>query len=128
MSTVKALNDQVVSTLPMAASPAMIPPTRSTARRGEERRSSTRASADGRSPRRAIAKTTRDAMMTELDAQFPGYGFKQHKGYPTPEHCRLLAEKGAVPIHRRSFARVRQALGLEPVQLELEAAPVILTS
>ncbi len=63
-----------------------------------------------------IAKTTRDAMMVELDATYPGYGFAHHKGYPTPEHCRLLAQKGAVDIHRRSFARVRQALGLEPLQ------------
>ncbi len=67
-----------------------------------------------------IAKTTRDAMMVELDVKFPGYGFAHHKGYPTPEHCRLLAEKGAVEIHRRSFARVRQALGLEPLQLEMD--------
>lgn len=65
-----------------------------------------------------IAKTTRDRMMDELDRTWPGYGFASHKGYPTPEHCRLLKEKGAVDIHRRSFARVRQALGLEPLQLE----------
>ncbi|MGA9522480.1 MAG: ribonuclease HII [Myxococcaceae bacterium] len=67
-----------------------------------------------------IAKTTRDAMMIELDAKYPGYGFAHHKGYPTPAHCRLLEEKGAVEIHRRSFARVRHALGLEPLQLELD--------
>ena len=65
-----------------------------------------------------IAKTTRDRMLDVLDAAHPGYGFASHKGYPTPEHCRLLKEKGATPIHRRSFARVRQALGLEPLQLE----------
>jgi len=65
-----------------------------------------------------MAKTTRDRMMTEYDATYPGYGLAHHKGYPTPEHCKLLAEKGACPIHRRSFARVRQALGLEPLQLE----------
>lgn len=65
-----------------------------------------------------VAKTTRDALMIEYDAQYPGYGFASHKGYPTPEHCRTLKEKGAVPIHRRSFARVRHALGLEPLQLE----------
>jgi len=65
-----------------------------------------------------VAKTTRDAMMDAYDREYPGYGFKSHKGYPTPEHCRLLKEKGAVPIHRRSFARVREALGLEPLQLE----------
>jgi ribonuclease HII len=66
-----------------------------------------------------IAKTTRDACMLELDRMFSGYGFASHKGYPTPEHCRTLAELGALPVHRRSFARVRKALGLDPVQGEL---------
>ena len=63
-----------------------------------------------------IAKTTRDAIMTEFDSVHPGYNFKTHKGYPTPEHCRCLKELGATPIHRRSFARVREALGLDPIQ------------
>ena len=66
-----------------------------------------------------IAKTTRDALMCEFDSVHPGYNFATHKGYPTPEHCRLLKELGAAPIHRRSFARVREALGLDPVQSEL---------
>ena len=66
-----------------------------------------------------IAKTTRDAHMLELDSQYSGYGLASHKGYPTPEHCRALKELGALPIHRRSFARVRQALGLDPIQAEL---------
>jgi ribonuclease HII len=66
-----------------------------------------------------IAKTTRDAHMLELDALYSGYGLASHKGYPTPEHCRLLKELGALPIHRRSFGRVREALGLDPVQTEL---------
>ena len=66
-----------------------------------------------------IAKTTRDALMREFDSIHPGYNFATHKGYPTPEHCRLLKELGAAPIHRRSFARVRQVLGLDPIQDEL---------
>ena len=66
-----------------------------------------------------IAKTTRDALMCEFDSVHPGYNFATHKGYPTPEHCRLLKELGAAPIHRRSFARVREALGLDPIQSEL---------
>jgi ribonuclease HII len=66
-----------------------------------------------------IAKTTRDAHMLEMDAQYAGYGFASHKGYPTPEHCRALKELGALPIHRRSFGRVREVLGLDPVQTEL---------
>jgi len=66
-----------------------------------------------------IAKTTRDAIMTQFDSIHPGYNFATHKGYPTPEHCRCLKERGATPIHRRSFARVREALGLDPIQNEL---------
>lgn len=66
-----------------------------------------------------IAKTTRDAHMLELDRQYEGYGFASHKGYPTPEHCRALKDLGALPIHRRSFARVREVLGLDPVQPDL---------
>lgn len=66
-----------------------------------------------------IAKTTRDAIMTEFDSIHPGYNFATHKGYPTPEHCRCLKELGATPIHRRSFARVREALGLDPIQDQL---------
>jgi len=66
-----------------------------------------------------IAKTTRDALMAGFDSLHPGYNFATHKGYPTPEHCRLLKELGAAPIHRRSFTRVREVLGLDPIQNEL---------
>ncbi len=66
-----------------------------------------------------IAKTTRDAHMLEMDTLYQGYGFAAHKGYPTPEHCRALKELGAVPIHRRSFGRVREVLGLDPIQTEM---------
>jgi len=68
-----------------------------------------------------IAKTTRDTHMLEMDALYAGYGFASHKGYPTPEHCRALKQLGALPIHRRSFGRVREVLGLDPVQAELFA-------
>ena len=66
-----------------------------------------------------IAKTTRDAQMMELDQLYPGYGLASHKGYPTPAHYRALRELGPLPIHRRSFAPIRRALGLDPVQTEL---------
>lgn len=66
-----------------------------------------------------IAKTTRDAMMLELDRRFPGYGLAGHKGYPTPEHVAALRKLGASPIHRRSFRPVREVLGLEPSQTSL---------
>jgi ribonuclease HII len=69
-----------------------------------------------------IAKTTRDAHMLEMDQIYSGYGLATHTGYPTPEHCRTLKHLGALPIHRRSFARVRQALGLDPIQPELFAS------
>ena len=59
-----------------------------------------------------LAKTARDARMIALDAEHPGYGFAKHKGYPVREHFAALAKLGACPIHRRSFAPVRAALGL----------------
>jgi ribonuclease HII len=62
-----------------------------------------------------IAKTSRDARMCELDAQYPGYGFKTHKGYPVPEHRVALEKLGATSVHRRSFALVRSVLGLPPL-------------
>src|SRR5262249_52950118 len=62
-----------------------------------------------------LAKTARDGWMSELEAQYPGYGFAQHKGYPVREHVRALERFGACPAHRRSFAPVRQALGLPPL-------------
>jgi ribonuclease HII len=70
-----------------------------------------------------LAKTTRDDLMAELDQVHPGYGFARHKGYPTAEHFAALSTLGACPIHRRSFAPVRQALGLDPVQGDLFGAP-----
>lgn len=60
-----------------------------------------------------IAKVTRDRLMVEYDRQWPTYGFAEHKGYPTPDHLCVLAQRGPCPIHRRSFAPVDAA------QLEL---------
>ena len=54
-----------------------------------------------------IAKVTRDRMMREMDARWPGYGFAQHKGYPTRDHVAALQRLGPCPEHRRSFAPVR---------------------
>ena len=56
-----------------------------------------------------IAKTTRDALLVELDRVYPLYGFAQHKGYGTPEHLAALGMHGPCPIHRRSFAPVVQS-------------------
>jgi ribonuclease HII len=55
-----------------------------------------------------IAKTTRDAMLHELDREYPMYGFARHKGYGTPEHLAALDLHGPCPHHRRSFAPVLQ--------------------
>jgi ribonuclease HII len=54
-----------------------------------------------------LAKTSRDALMLELDRQYPGYGFAIHKGYGTAAHLQALQALGPSPIHRRSFAPVR---------------------
>lgn len=60
-----------------------------------------------------IAKVCRDRLMIELDRQYPGYGFADHKGYGTPEHLAAIKQMGPCPIHRQTFAPFR------PVQTEL---------
>lgn len=57
-----------------------------------------------------LAKVTRDHIMIELDALYPQYGFKQHKGYVTKQHLQTLDEFGVCPIHRRSFSPVMNAM------------------
>jgi ribonuclease HII len=54
-----------------------------------------------------VAKVTRDRLMAELDTQYPGYGFAQHKGYGTAVHQRALAGLGVSAIHRLTFEPVR---------------------
>ncbi len=53
-----------------------------------------------------VAKVERDRLCLALHERWPLYGFDTHKGYPTPEHLARLAEHGACPAHRRSFAPV----------------------
>lgn len=57
-----------------------------------------------------VAKVRRDALMEEFHRQYPQYNFQRHKGYATAEHRRCLREYGPCPIHRQSFAPVREAL------------------
>jgi ribonuclease HII len=57
-----------------------------------------------------LAKVARDNEMLLFDAKYPGYGFAQHKGYPTAQHREALKRLGACAIHRRSFAPVRAVL------------------
>jgi ribonuclease HII len=57
-----------------------------------------------------LAKTARDAWMEEYDRDYPGYGFAEHKGYPTPAHRAAVLRLGPSPIHRRSFALPERGL------------------
>ncbi|MFP7477659.1 ribonuclease HII [Terribacillus saccharophilus] len=54
-----------------------------------------------------IAKVTRDRMMKEADSAYPGYGFKDNMGYGTKQHLEALREQGITPLHRLSFAPVK---------------------
>jgi hypothetical protein len=58
-----------------------------------------------------IAKTTRDALMEELDREHPGYGFATHKGYPTPEHKEAVRKLGPCAVHRMSFPVIHEIRG-----------------
>lgn len=58
-----------------------------------------------------LAKTARDASLLVLDAEYPQYGFAQHKGYPTALHLARLAQYGITPEHRRSYGPVKKLLG-----------------
>jgi ribonuclease HII len=55
-----------------------------------------------------LAKVTRDRLMEEHHARWPEYGFAGHKGYGTPQHLAAISTHGPCPIHRRSFAPIRQ--------------------
>lgn len=57
-----------------------------------------------------LAKVARDALMQELEACHPGYGFATHKGYPTAAHLEALERHGVTNAHRRSFGPVRRLL------------------
>jgi ribonuclease HII len=73
-----------------------------------------------------LAKVTRDRRMKEEHTRFPDYGFDEHKGYGTPQHLVALKKHGPCELHRRSFAPVREALGIAPLApdlLAIEGAP-----
>jgi ribonuclease HII len=55
-----------------------------------------------------VAKVARDQLMADLSQEHPGYGFAAHKGYGTAEHLDALRRLGVCPIHRRSFAPVKE--------------------
>lgn len=60
-----------------------------------------------------LAKTVRDTYMDHVHSIYPSYRFADHKGYPTPVHRELLLRHGPCPLHRRSFAPVREVLSLQ---------------
>ena len=76
-----------------------------------------------------VAKVTRDRLMRELDAEFPGYGFATHKGYGTDAHVAAILERGVTPQHRTLFLRHLAATsphaiaGLEHVFRQEDSAP-----
>ena len=75
-----------------------------------------------------LAKTHRDARMEEWDAVYPQYGLARHKGYATPDHLEALHLHGPTPLHRYSFAPVREAhlrLGAAPGDLPSETVVVV---
>jgi ribonuclease HII len=58
-----------------------------------------------------VAKVARDRWMAGLDERNPGYGFAQHKGYGTPEHCAALERLGVCEAHRLSYAPILKLCG-----------------
>ena len=54
-----------------------------------------------------LAKVARDSNMRELDIEYPQYGFAKHKGYGTAEHLAAISKYGVLPIHRKTFAPIK---------------------
>lgn len=61
-----------------------------------------------------LAKVSRDRIMKNLGKDFPQYGFESHMGYPTKHHKQMIIEHGVLPIHRKTFAGVKEHLGHNP--------------
>lgn len=55
-----------------------------------------------------VAKVHRDSLMADLETLYPGYGWARHAGYGTPQHRAALETLGVTPVHRRSFAPIRE--------------------
>ena len=61
-----------------------------------------------------LAKVHRDRIMLDMDSQYPGYGFAEHKGYATAAHEAAMRELGVRDIHRRSYANVAKIAKINP--------------
>ena len=57
-----------------------------------------------------IAKVTRDKMMYDLDKEYPMYGFKNHKGYPTKKHIDALKEYGLIDGYRKTYQPIKDMI------------------
>ena len=57
-----------------------------------------------------IAKVTRDQMMYDLDKEYPEYGFKNHKGYPTKKHIEAINKYGLIPGYRKTYGPVKDLI------------------
>jgi len=57
-----------------------------------------------------LAKVSRDAYMTDMAVNYPGYGFENHKGYGTKQHIERLREQGPCGIHRKTFLNVKRKM------------------
>ena len=57
-----------------------------------------------------IAKVTRDKMMYELDKDYPEYGFKNHKGYPTKQHLEAIHKYGLIDGYRETYGPVKEII------------------
>jgi ribonuclease HII len=55
-----------------------------------------------------LAKVTRDRIMLEIDREYPQYGFKQNKGYPTKEHLNAISKHGVTRYHRLTYGPCAQ--------------------
>jgi ribonuclease HII len=73
-----------------------------------------------------IAKVARDAEMVRAALDYPGYGLEKHKGYPTAEHLAALRRLGPCPLHRCSFAPIREAVAREAVRKAVRKAQAVL--
>ena len=62
-----------------------------------------------------VAKVTRDEMMYELDKQYPQYGFKDHKGYPTKKHLEAIQTYGLIDGYRKTYGPVKKIIEKETV-------------
>jgi ribonuclease HII len=68
-----------------------------------------------------IAKVTRDRLMSNLAARYPGYGWEKNAGYTTRSHVNALRELGLTPHHRRTYARIRAMLDSDQLAFDFLA-------